>query len=165
MTPDQLFLFDQDSMPGESAVSFTISRIINGKAQLVCDHWLMPVLIAEWMFGGAAGSEKVLGLENTVRKHGKFNFRILRRDREIICSGKYLELSIPSRLSFTWSESSSPGSEYRISVDFTGRSNKTRLRITVQLPAQLSDQQDRIRRWWLARSKALEEKFNQSIPD
>ena len=36
---------------GGKAVSFNLSKSINGSQQSVFDHWLIPVFVGEWMFG------------------------------------------------------------------------------------------------------------------
>ncbi len=160
MSADQLSMFGQESESAAAApTSFSVSRTINGKQQQVCDHWLIPVFIGEWMFGPKVQAEKILSLENTVRKNGEFNYLIHRRGREVNHSGEYLELNIPSKLSFSWIESTHPDAECQISVQFVADADKTKLKMNVKLPAQISGNKDKIKKQWTARCKALAEKF------
>lgn len=167
MASDQLSMF-QDRELGDSdnaqaskvaPASFSITRTINGSPQSVCDHWLIPVFVGEWMFGPRVQAEKVLSLENTVRKNGEFDFKIHRRGQEISHQGEYLELNIPSKLVMSWTESTEPEAESKISVQFTEEAGKTKLKLTVNLPAELAPNKDKIKKQWTARCKALAEKF------
>lgn len=162
MSADQLSMFSGDEgATGKkaSASSFSISKTINGKQQAVCDHWLIPVFVGEWMFGPKVQAEKVISLDNTVRKNGEFDFKVHRRGKEITHHGEYLELNIPSRLLFTWTESTYPDAQCQVKVQFDEVSGKTKLKLTVQLPANLSADKDKIKKQWTARCKALAEKF------
>jgi len=158
MNSDQLSMFgesDQEASP----TSFSLTKTINGKQQQVCDHWLIPVFVGEWMFGPKVQAEKILKLENTVRKDGEFNYLIHRRGQEINHSGEYTELKIPSKLSFSWTESTHPEAKCQISVQFVPETDKTKLKMSVKLPAQLSPNKDKIKKQWTARCKALADKF------
>ena len=158
---DQLSMFtaeQADKKPG-NPTSFSLTRIINGKQKQVCDHWLIPVFIGEWMFGPKVQAEKIISLDNTVRKNGEFDFKIHRRGSEINHHGAYRELSIPNRLVFSWTESNFPEAESQITVQFSAEAEKTKLKLQVNLPAELSANKDKIKKTWTARCKALAEKF------
>ena len=149
MTSDQLSMFaGDDAGKKAAATSFSLTRIINGKQQQVCDHWLMPVLIGEWMFGPKVQAEKILDLQTTVRKNGEFNFRIYRRGSDIDHHGVYRELNIPSRLVFSWIESDQPEIESQVTVQFSAEADKTKLKLQVNLPAELSANKDKIKKTW-----------------
>lgn len=161
MSTNQLSMFDQDSAaaPAGAPTSFSISRTINGKQQQVCDHWLMPVFIGQWMFGPKVQAEKILNLENTVRKNGDFSYLIYRRGEEVTHSGEFLEFNPPSSLTFSWTESTHPNAECKITVQFVADAAKTKLKMNVKLPAELSANRDKIKKQWTSRCKALAEKF------
>ncbi len=158
MSNDQLSMFDQNE-PSGSPTSFSLTKTINGQQQKVCDHWLIPVFVGEWMFGPKVQAEKILKLENTVRKDGEFNYLIHRRGQEVNHRGEYTELNIPSKLAFSWTESTHPDAECQISVQFLADADKTKLKMNVKIPAQLSADKAKIKKQWSARCKALAEKF------
>ena len=158
MSSDQLSMFGETEQQG-SPTSFSLSKTINGKQQQVCDHWLIPVFVGKWMFGPQVQAEKILKLENTVRKNGEFSYRIHRRGQEVIHSGEYLELNLPNKLTFSWKESNQPDSACQISVQFAEQAEKTKLKMTVRIPAELSSNKDKIKKVWSARCKALADKF------
>ncbi len=161
MSNDQLSMFSPSDTGAKhgSPTSFSLTRIINSNQQRVCDHWLIPVFIGEWMFGPKVQAEKIISLENTVRKNGEFDFKIHRRGNEISHRGEYRELSIPNKLVFSWTESNLPNIESRITVQFSPEADKTKLKLQVNLPAELSANKDKIKKTWTARCKALAEKF------
>ena len=162
MSADQLSMFngaEAETQRKASPSSFSLSKTINGKQQAVCDHWLIPVFVGEWMFGPRVQAEKVISLDNTVRKNGEFDFKVHRRGNEVTHHGEYLELNIPNRLVFSWTESTYPDAQCQLTVQFSEESGKTRLKLNVQLPAELSADKDKINKQWAARCKALAEKF------
>ncbi|MCY4356070.1 MAG: SRPBCC domain-containing protein [Gammaproteobacteria bacterium] len=161
MNANQLSLFGQEAESDIASTRFILSRTINGKAQRVCDHWLIPVLVNEWIFGKAKKGDEILELENTVRINGRFSYRLLRLGKEISYSGKFLELKIPSKLSFSWTEDSNIKAKYQISVDFKEITSKTNMKMSVQLPAELSGYRDTIKKQWAARCQGLAEIFRQ----
>ncbi len=141
------------------AVSISLSKSINASAQKVCDHWLIPVFVGEWMFGAHVKQEKIVQLKNEVRKGGSFSFTVNQRGTDIQHSGSYLELDIPNRLVFSWTSSTHPGCESQITVQFLQEKEKTKLKITIKLDAELGNFRDEIKREWTVRCNALAEKF------
>lgn len=139
--------------------SFSISKTINASAQQVCDHWLIPVLVGTWMFGPKVQAEKILQLDNTVRKEGEFDFCVHRRGKEVSHSGNYLELNIPNKISFSWVESTYPEAECQISVQFSEDAGKTKMKMNMRLPGELADEKDKLKRTWSNRCKVLAEKL------
>lgn len=161
MAAEQFSMFENAS-PAKKAggvSTITINKTINGKQQSVFDHWLIPVFIGEWMFGPKVQDEKIISLENTVRKNGEFDFRVNRGGKEISHQGKYLELSIPNILEFSWLESSAPEVVSLINVQFSEAGDKTKLKLTLKVPVELDADRDEIKNIWTARCKALAEKF------
>ena len=162
MSSEQLSIFSGEAdaaKPAGASSSFSISKTINGSQQQVCDHWLIPVFVGEWMFGPKVQAEKIIKLDNTVRKKGEFDYRVNRRGKEIIHNGEYLELNIPNKLAFTWRESTHPKAECNITVQFAEEANKTKLKLNIRLPAELSANKEKIKSTWSNRCKALAEKF------
>ena len=162
MAADQLSMFGSEETlktKGGKAISFNLNKTINGPQQAVFDHWLIPVFVGEWMFGPRVQVEKVLELNNTVRKNGSFEYRIERNGREITHSGEFVELDIPNRVSLSWRESPKENLESLITAQFSSEGSKTRMKLTIKLPAELDPQKEKIKDIWAARCKALAEKF------
>ena len=75
-------------------------------------------------------------------------------------SGEFVELDIPNRITVTWRETPKENLESQITANFLGDGSKTRLKLTVKLPAELEPQKDTIREVWSIRCKALAERFS-----
>ena len=158
MTDKQLNMFPGDSPGGGDnarSASFSLSRTFNAGPQKVIDQWLIPVFIGEWMLGRHVGDEEVLQLQNTVRRGGEFLFEARRDGRKIKYEGSYQELRIPQRLVFNWRVSSDRGKESLVSVDFSEQNGKTRLKLQVRIPPELTAQRDDLKAQWAARLDAL----------
>ena len=111
------------------------------------------------MFAAHAQQEKVVSLENEVRKGGAFCFTIDYKGLEIIHNGEYLELDIPNKLAFTWRSSTQPDCESKVTAQFQEVGNKTRLKLTIKLAPELYDQKDTVKKAWTSRCSALAAKF------
>ena len=157
MAAGQLSMFDQEAVaPAQPKPSYlNLSRTVPGDPQRVCDQWLIPVFVGEWLFGSALEPDQILRLENTVRKGGEFSYCASVGGTVKEYSGEYLELDIPRKLVFTWSSKSFPGTQCRVSVQFEDAGARTRLKMKIGLPAELQQQRDRIRKEWAARCVAL----------
>ncbi|PCJ26377.1 MAG: hypothetical protein COA96_05070 [SAR86 cluster bacterium] len=158
MTSDQLSMFEGESIPAPrpsnaKPFNFSVSRTIAAPAEKIFDRWLIPTFIGNWMFGPKVGNEKVLDLKNEVRPKGEFTYKIQRDGREIICRGEYKVIDRPKRLSFSWQENDLEAG--KVNVSFEQHEDKTKLKISVQVPQSLSDQLEKIKQQWTARCKAL----------
>ena len=169
MRSDQLTFFDKNDRerslfeqpaPQLKATTITVTKTILAPAQQVFDQWLIPVFIGEWMFGPKIQREKVIHLENEVRKGGSFKFRLNRKGLELLISGELLELEIPKRLTMSWRESTYPDEQSQIIAQFDSLEEKTKLKVSIRLPAQLSNQKESTKKLWTARLKVLAEKCN-----
>ena len=112
------------------------------------------------MFGPKIQQEKVIHLENEVRKGGGFKFRINRKGLDLLISGELLELEIPKRLTMSWRESTHPDEQSQIIAQFDSLEERTKLKVSIRLPAMLSSQKESTKKLWAARLKALAEKCN-----
>ena len=146
-------------VPKPKAAHISINKTINGPAQKVCDQWLIPVFVGKWMFGVARGNEKIISLENKVRKGGRFLFKVTLNGKTIEYSGQYLQMDIPDRLEFSWVSSSYPDAESLINVQFQETAGKTRLKLTLRLDPRLRKYQDSIKSEWADRCTALAARF------
>ena len=148
MATDQLSMFGAEEIlktKGGKAVSFNLSKSINGPQQSVFDHWLIPVFVGEWMFGPKIQAEEIITLNNIVRKNGSFEYAVNRAGKKVVSSGEFVELDIPNRITVTWRETPKENLESQITANFLADGSKTRLKLTVKLPAELEPQRDTIR--------------------
>ncbi len=172
MADEQISMFSDEAAPvtGKPS-SFAVSKTINGTAQKVFDHWLIPVFLEEWMFGEHTGHDSVESLSNTVRRGGEFCYLLSSRQGKTAIQGSYLELKIPQQLSFTWLESRTRLATESVeehpetchcSVSFEELDGKTRMKLQVKVPASLTEQKDAIKSQWTARCSALSSRFKKS---
>ena len=111
------------------------------------------------MFGPKVQQEHVVSLENKVRKGGEFAFKVNRKGTEIEHTGEYIELDIPNKLVFSWSDSLNPSCESKVTAQFLESNNKTRLKLKIKLDANLYNEKDSFKEQWAARCSALAAKF------
>ena len=169
MRSDQLTFFDKNDRerslfeqpaPQLKATTITVTKTILAPAQQVFDQWLIPVFIGEWMFGPKNKRKKIIHLENEVRKGGSFKFRLNRKGLDLLISGELLELEIPKRLIMSWRESTHPDEQSQIIAQFDSLAEKTKLKVSIRVPAKLSNQKESTKKLWTARLKVLAEKCN-----
>lgn len=169
MADEQISMFSEEAAPVTGKpTSFSISKTINGAAQKVFDHWLIPVFLEEWMFGAHTGHSAIDSLDNTVRRGGNFCYKVSAKNQQIAVQGNYLELDIPTLLSFTWLESGNQKEVDAIedhpqtcqcTVTFDEADGKTRLKLQVKVPAALSENKESLKACWTERCNALSARF------
>ncbi len=154
MANEQLSMFNEGekekTSPGRSS-GFTINRTVKATPQQVCDQWLIPVFLENWMFT----TDKVIELNNQVRKGGSFSYRISHRGKELEYSGEYLVLDIPNSIQCSWRRDDQPEAESLITLQFTPTGEKTRMLFSMKLPAQLEEDKNSLRREWTGRCNLL----------
>ncbi|MFT4862976.1 MAG: hypothetical protein ACI95C_002200 [Pseudohongiellaceae bacterium] len=161
MTTEQISMFGEPApnTPTEKPASFTLTKTVNGSTQKVFDQWLIPVVIGTWMFNQEIAGEKVISLDNTVRKGGSFCFKVQKRDKQIEYSGEYLELRIPDQLSFSWIKDGRADRCSQIKLRFESDGDKTRLKFSMTLDPALNPEREAIKTIWTARLAALAGRF------
>ena len=161
MTTEQISMFGEPSAntPSEKPASFTLTKTINGSTQKVFDQWLIPVVIGTWMFNQEIAGEKVISLDNTVRKGGSFSFKVQKRDKQIEYSGEYLELRIPDQLTFSWIKDGRADRCSQIKLRFESDGDKTRMKFSMTLDPALNPEREAIKAIWTARCAALAGRF------
>ena len=162
MVSEQLSMFEgqsQNLAPTDKPSSIYLTKTVNASNQQVFDQWLMPVFIGEWMFGPKVQQEQVVSLENKVRRGGEFAFKVIRKSTEIVHTGEYIELDVPNKLVFSWSDSLHRSCMSQVTVLFQEANNKTRLKITIKLDPKLYNEKDSFKKQWSARCSALAAKF------
>ncbi|MED5386758.1 MAG: SRPBCC family protein [Pseudomonadota bacterium] len=162
MVSEQLSMFEgqsQNPAPTDKPSTIYLTKTVNASNQKVFDQWLMPVFIGEWMFGPKVQQEQVVSLENKVRRGGEFAFKVIRKSTEIVHTGEYIELDVPNKLVFSWSDNLHRSSKSQVTVLFQEANNKTRLKITIKLDPKLYNEKDSLKKQWSARCSALAAKF------
>ena len=89
------------------------------------------MFIGKWMFGPNVQREKVIMLENNVRKGGDFKFLINRKGQDVEVTGEIKVLDIPRRLELSWQESTYADEECLVIVQFDSLEGKTKLKLTL----------------------------------
>lgn len=162
MASDQISMFgDAPPTPEPTAKpeSFTISKTFQCNAQKVFDQWLIPVFIGEWMFNKEIAGEKIVSLNNTVRKGGDYSFVVEKKGKSIEYSGQYLELKIPNQLAFSWIKDGREDRCSKISLRFEEDGQKTKMKFSMKLDPALNEQKEAIKNIWNARCAALAERL------
>jgi uncharacterized protein YndB with AHSA1/START domain len=102
----------------------SLKIMIHAPLEKTWEAWTDPALILKW-FGSDPKGEGIKA-EMDVRPGGKFEISF--RDSngtEHTCSGDYLVVEKPAKLSFTWNWKSEPGVESRVTVSFIDKQNST----------------------------------------
>jgi uncharacterized protein YndB with AHSA1/START domain len=161
MTTEQISMFGEPtpSAPTEKPASFTFTRVINGSTQKVFDQWLIPVFIEAWMFNKEIAGEKIISLDNTVRKGGSFSFRVQKKDKQIEYTGEYIELRIPDQLTFSWKKDGREDRCSQIKLRFESDGDKTKMKFSMTLDPALNPDREAIKTIWTARCAALAGRF------
>lgn len=162
MASDQISMFGDPapvSSSGEKPATFSLSKTINSPAQKVFDQWLIPVFIGKWMFNKEIAGERIISLDNTVRKGGEFSFKVEKKGKTIDYTGEYLELKIPNQLVFSWIKDGRDDRHSQINLRFEEDAGKTKLKFTMKLDPALNEQKEAIKTIWAARCTALAELF------
>lgn len=141
----------------------SLSKTIAAPAEKVFDHWLIPTFVGNWMFDTASGEDKIIELENEVRPHGNFSFKVSNQGNEVEYSGEYAEIRRPDRLAFSWISSKEPELESKVVVQFQNENDKTRVKFSQQLPADSHEDPEQTKDLWSRRLNALSERLNNSL--
>lgn len=124
---------NQTSMELEGDRDFVISRTFNGPARIVFDAYTKPELVQRWWAPKSLG-DAVLECEADVRVGGGYRYVMRGASGEAFAfSGKYTEVTAPTRLVFTQlfeptASGTAEGEEgLVITVTFEERNGKTHL--------------------------------------
>jgi uncharacterized protein YndB with AHSA1/START domain len=91
---------DAPSATADSALAFTVTRMLDAPREAVFAAWTDPVQFARWMGPGTITTE-VQQLEPRVGGAYRLVFRGVPGDRNVV-HGTYREFDPPARLAFTW---------------------------------------------------------------
>jgi len=135
------------------AIKRSLSKTISAPAEKTFDSWLIPAVVGRWMLGPAVQNETVVELTNNVRPGGDYNYRVKRGSKEVTLQGDYRIIDRPRRLEFSWTEDA--GLESVVQAVFEADAERTKIRLTLVLPAAASLDADHIKGLWQTRCNAL----------
>ena len=107
--------------------SVSLEIMIHTPVEKTWEAWTDPALILKW-FGSDPNGEGIKA-ELDVRPGGEFEISF--RDSngtEHTCSGVYVIVEKPEKLSFTWRWKSEPGVESLVNISFIDKKNSTLMR-------------------------------------
>lgn len=110
-------------------LTVNIDKIINAPIEKVFDAWLDPKMLSKFMRGMPDMPET--DVEIDAREGGRFTFIMHYRGEKIPHTGKYLEISRPDKLVFTWESQYSVVDNSTVTLNFTKiDENKTNVSLT-----------------------------------
>lgn len=110
-------------------LSVNINKIIRAPIEKVFDAWLNPKMLSKFMRGMPDMSET--DVEIDAREGGHFTFIMHLGDEKIPHTGKYLEISRPDKLVFTWESQYSVVANSTVTLIFTKiDDNKTNISLS-----------------------------------
>lgn len=86
----------------KNSAQVTVTQTFSLAPEKVFDAWLDIAQISKWMFGPNIRDEKIVRMKLEPKVGGKFSFVVTRNGEEIDHVGRYLEISRPNKLVFTW---------------------------------------------------------------
>jgi uncharacterized protein YndB with AHSA1/START domain len=94
-----------------------IDKTIHAPIEKVFDAWLNPKMVSKFMRGMPDMAET--DVEIDARQGGRFTFIMHLGDEKIPHTGKYLEISRPDKLVFTWESQYSVVDNSTVTLNFT----------------------------------------------
>ena len=153
---DQLSMFGEpEKKPAQKLTKASLSKTIPVSAEKLYDRWLIPTFAGNWMFGEHMGDDGVGDMNNEVRPGGAFNYTIIRKGCEIVCSGEYNVIDRPNRLSFSWLENGEQTGLAAVEIQLEQAEEKTKLRVTLHVDRAIADDPSPIKQEWELRCNRL----------
>ena len=113
-----------------------VTTTIRAPRERVFDAWLDPERLARFL---CAGDSRVARLEVDARVGGSFLVVMASGRGESDHRGRYVEISRPERLRFTWASPATDGAETDVTVTFESADDGTRVTLVqVGLPNELA---------------------------
>ncbi|MFL5808121.1 MAG: SRPBCC domain-containing protein [Flavisolibacter sp.] len=95
--------------------TINIQYLFNASPQIIWTAWTDPAFIIQWF--GSDPNGKGLSAQLDVRPGGSFKVSFADADGSVhTCSGIYVEVHKPNKLSFTWSWKNEPGVQSLVTV-------------------------------------------------
>jgi uncharacterized protein YndB with AHSA1/START domain len=120
------------------------SRRYGAPIERVFDAWLDPVNVSRWLFATPGGETVRCEIDPSVG--GRFSIVVRRDGDDVEHVGRYLEITRPFRLVFTFAVPKFSPQETRVTVDFTG--NIDGCTVTLTHDGVLSEWAERTRQGW-----------------
>jgi uncharacterized protein YndB with AHSA1/START domain len=109
-------------------LSVNIEKIIHAPIEKVFDAWLNPKIMSKFMMGMPDMPES--DVETDAREGGNFTIIMHYRGEKLPHTGKYLEISRPDKLVFTWASHHSLD-DSTVTLNFTKvDNNKTKISLS-----------------------------------
>ena len=106
-----------------------ISKIIHAPIEKVFDAWFNPKMLSKFMKGMPDKTDT--DVEIDAREGGRFTFIMNYRGEKIPHTGKYLEISRPDKLVFTWESQYSVVDNSTVTLNFSKiDDNKTKISLS-----------------------------------
>jgi uncharacterized protein YndB with AHSA1/START domain len=110
-------------------LTVNIEKIINAPIEKVFDAWLNAKMLAKFMRGMPEMAET--DVEIDAREGGRFTFTMNLGDEKIPHRGKYLQISRPHKLVFTWESQYSVVDNSTVTLNFKRiDEHKTKISLT-----------------------------------
>jgi uncharacterized protein YndB with AHSA1/START domain len=110
-------------------LTVNIDKVINAPIEKVFDAWLNPKMLSKFMKGMPDKTDT--DVEIDAREGGRFKFVMHVGDEKIPHTGKYVEISRPDKLVFTWKSQYSVVDNSTVTLNFTKMDdNKTNVMLT-----------------------------------
>ena len=94
-----------------------INKVINAPIKKVFDAWLDPQMLSKFMMGMPDMPES--DVENDPREGGNFTIIMHYRGEKLPHTGRYVEISRPDKLVFTWASHHSVVENSTVTLNFT----------------------------------------------
>ena len=153
---NQLSMFGEPAKkPAQKLTKVSLSKTISASAEKLYDRWLIPTFAGNWLFGEHMGDDGVGDMNNEVRPGGAFSYIVIRKGREVVCSGKYKVIDRPNKLSFSWLENGEQTGLVAVEIQLEQADEKAKLRVTLHVDRAIADDPNPIKREWELRCKRL----------
>jgi uncharacterized protein YndB with AHSA1/START domain len=116
-----------------------LERRLTASPERVFDAWIEPALLSQWMFGPAVRDEEILDVTIDPRAGGFFSFAVRRQGQQITHVGRYLQMTRPRRLVFTWGIGGVSEEESRVVVDLLAAGTACELTLMHELRPHLAN--------------------------
>jgi uncharacterized protein YndB with AHSA1/START domain len=107
-----------------TVLTVKIEKIIHAPLEKVFDAWLDKEMLSKFMVPCQQGVRES-DVETDAREGGGFTIIMHVGDADIAHTGKYLEISRPDRLVFTWASRYSVAENSTVTLNFTKVDDKT----------------------------------------
>ena len=111
-------------------LTVNIDNVINAPIEKVFDAWLNPKMLSKFMVPCQPGVREA-DVETDAREGGGFSIIMHVGDEDIAHTGRYLEISRPDKLVFTWASKYSVVDNSTVTLNFTKvNDNKTNISLS-----------------------------------